>query len=143
MCSVKRVFLEISQNSQENTFARVSFLAQVFSCEFCEISKNNFFHITPLVAASVNISLRCVWIWFCMSRNLKNYFHITKIYSFYLFYKYRTFFRIKKLFQIWVPWNAITKFFRSSRPDVFCRKDVLKIFAKFTGKHLKALCQRK
>ena len=25
-CSVKKVFLEISQNSQENTYARVSFL---------------------------------------------------------------------------------------------------------------------
>ena len=25
---------------------------------------------------------------------------------------------------------------RSSRPDVFCKKDVLKNFAKFTGKHL-------
>ena len=54
-CSVKKVFLEISQNSQENTCARVSFfiklqgsacqfikketLTQVFSCKFCEISK--------------------------------------------------------------------------------------------------------
>ena len=64
------MFLEISQNSQENTSARVSFLiklqcrpkacnfieketlAQVFSCEFCKICKNNFFHRTPLVAAS-------------------------------------------------------------------------------------------
>ena len=27
-------------------------LAQVFSCEFCEIPKNTFFHRTPLVAAS-------------------------------------------------------------------------------------------
>ena len=27
-------------------------LAQVFSCEFCEISKNTFFLRTPLVAAS-------------------------------------------------------------------------------------------
>ena len=26
------------------------FLAQVFSCEFCEISKNTFFYRTPLVA---------------------------------------------------------------------------------------------
>ena len=59
-CSVKQVFLEISQNLQEDTCARVSFLiklqasglqlylkketlAQVFSCEFCEISKNIFF----------------------------------------------------------------------------------------------------
>ena len=66
-CSVKKVFLEISQNAQENTCARVSFLiklqagacnfikkeilAQVFSCEFCEISKNTFFYRTPLAAA--------------------------------------------------------------------------------------------
>ena len=28
-------------------------LAQVFSCEFCEISKNIFFYRTPQVAASV------------------------------------------------------------------------------------------
>ena len=32
---------EISQNSQENICARISFL--VFSCEFCEICKNTFF----------------------------------------------------------------------------------------------------
>ena len=55
-CSVKKVFLEISQNSQENTFARVSFLKscrpEVFSCEFSENSKNTFFLGTTLVAAS-------------------------------------------------------------------------------------------
>ena len=41
------MFLEISQNSQEKTFARVTILVklrasetQVFSCEFCEISEN-------------------------------------------------------------------------------------------------------
>ena len=71
-CSVNKVFLEISQNSQENTCARVSFLiklqawgrqlikkgtlAQVFSCEFCKVSKNTFLHRTPLVAASVATS---------------------------------------------------------------------------------------
>ena len=27
--------------------------------------------------------------------------------------------------------------FRSSRPDVFCKKGVLRNFAKFTGKHLR------
>ena len=60
-CSVKNVFLEISQNSQENTFfnkvaglrpIKTETLAEVFSCEFREISKNAFFHRTPLVAAS-------------------------------------------------------------------------------------------
>ena len=52
----KKVFLEISQNSHENTCTRISFLiklqasvsnfikkeAQVFSCEFCEFFKNTF-----------------------------------------------------------------------------------------------------
>ena len=59
-CSVKKVFLKISQNSKENTGARVSFLiklqtsglqlyhkkktlALVFSCEFCEVFKNALF----------------------------------------------------------------------------------------------------
>ena len=65
----KKVFVEISQNSQENTSARVSFLiklqawtcnfnkretlAQVFFCAFCEISKNTFLHRTPSVDGSV------------------------------------------------------------------------------------------
>ena len=45
----KNVILEISQNSQENTcasacnFIKKETLAQVFSCEFCGISKNIFF----------------------------------------------------------------------------------------------------
>ena len=57
MCSVQKVFLEILQNSQENTFGGVSFLiklvpTQVLSYEFCEISKNAFSYRTPLVAAS-------------------------------------------------------------------------------------------
>ena len=55
-CSVRKGVLEILQNSQENTCARFSFLiklqasslrlqtlTQMFSCEFCEISKNTFF----------------------------------------------------------------------------------------------------
>ena len=56
---MKKVFLEISQNSQKNTCARDYFLiklqatllkkslARLFSCEFCEISKNTYFHRTP------------------------------------------------------------------------------------------------
>ena len=70
VCCKKKVFLEILQISQENTFARVYFLIkfinfnkvinfiknetleQVFFCEFCEISKITFSYRTPLVAAS-------------------------------------------------------------------------------------------
>ena len=69
MCSVKKVFLEISQNSQKNTWAiallliklqtetcnfiKKETLTKVFSCEFCEISKDTFPYITYPVAASV------------------------------------------------------------------------------------------
>ena len=54
-CSIKKVFLKTSQNSQENTCARVSLkgvflcilvlrcFSQVFSCVFCEIVKHTFF----------------------------------------------------------------------------------------------------
>ena len=65
----KKVLLEISQNSQKKTCARVSepeawkfikkeTLAQLFSCEFCEISRNTFFakHFrvkTPLLASTL------------------------------------------------------------------------------------------
>ena len=82
-CSVKELFLEISQNSQENNNARVSFLLklqtrpatlvkkrlgqacnfskketlpQVFSCEFCEIFHKFFFieHL-PVTASSFQL----------------------------------------------------------------------------------------
>ena len=68
-----KVRLEISQNSQNSTRARVSFLvklrasnlqvfqketlAHVFSCEFCEISRNTFFTEHVWTTASIsNIS---------------------------------------------------------------------------------------
>ena len=44
----KKMFLNISQNLQENTSARISFLIKlhasglVFPCEICEIFKNTF-----------------------------------------------------------------------------------------------------
>ena len=41
---------------QDLFFNKVSCLRpQVFSCEFCEFSKNIFFHRTPLVTASVSV----------------------------------------------------------------------------------------
>ena len=43
-CSVKKVSLEVPQNSKENTCA--------ISWEFWEISKNSFFYKTPPVATS-------------------------------------------------------------------------------------------
>ena len=68
MYSAKNVFLKISLNAQKNTCSRVIFyyevaglghatllkkrLAQLFSCECCEIFKDTFFQATLLVAAS-------------------------------------------------------------------------------------------
>ena len=72
------MFLENSQNSQENTYASVSFLinlhasaqvqtlVQMFSCEFYEISKNTFFKEHLRATASVkrklhaDIRLACI-----------------------------------------------------------------------------------
>ena len=59
-CSLKEVLLEISENSQESTCTRVSFLIKLlasgsstgYSGEFCEISKNNVFYRTLSVVAS-------------------------------------------------------------------------------------------
>ena len=39
-------------------FIKKKTLAQVFFCEFCEISKNTFFYRTPLVAASILVNFR-------------------------------------------------------------------------------------
>ena len=40
-CSAKKVMLQVLQNSQERTKKEIS--AQMFSCEFCEISRNIIF----------------------------------------------------------------------------------------------------
>ena len=40
------------RSSLPDVFCKKEALAQVFSYEFCEISKNTFFYRTPLVAAS-------------------------------------------------------------------------------------------
>ena len=59
----KKVFLEISQNLQENICARGATLLKkrlwhrCFSCKFCEISKNTFFTEHHWTTASVIFSL--------------------------------------------------------------------------------------
>ena len=62
-CSVKKVFFEISQKACN--FIKKETLAQVFSCECCEISKDTFSYRTLLVAASDNHrqSVRWCQIW--------------------------------------------------------------------------------
>ena len=45
ICSVKKVFLQIHKKVRilACNFIKKETLAQIFSCEFCEISKNTFF----------------------------------------------------------------------------------------------------
>ena len=78
MCSIKTLFLKISQNSQENICARVFFsikllaclrpatllkktLAQVFSYEFCKILKNTYFTENLRTTASENDCWKVVY----------------------------------------------------------------------------------
>ena len=78
-CSVKKVFLEISQNSQENTCVRVSFLIKLQAL--------GLLHKTPLVAASANIIFFLSSFWLLSFLNKKilkktkssgNHFHQIK-----------------------------------------------------------------
>ena len=43
--------------SESCNFIKKETLAQVFSCEFCEIFKNTFYYRTPLIVASVSGSV--------------------------------------------------------------------------------------
>ena len=83
-CSVKKVFLKISQNSQKNTCARVSFLIKLqaiggvlrtsatllkkrfwhrcFPVNFAKFSRTPFFQKTPPVAASIYFLLHFLYI---------------------------------------------------------------------------------
>ena len=108
------MFLEISQNSQENTCASLSFFikketpAQVFSCEFYDIFKNTFSYRISPVAVSVNNT--------DLSKNAdlsqNNYFLAS--------------FR-------WV--QLLSRKSSSSSPELLLGKKILKICSKFTGDH--------
>ena len=91
------MFLDISQDSQENTSASVSFLiklqvyvcnfikkrtlAQVFSREFWEISKNIIFHRTPLLVPSKKSHKYDMMLYFIILL----YFNIMWYYNFIFF----------------------------------------------------------
>ena len=58
MYSVKKVLLAVNYFRktvhEAYNFIKKETLAEVFSCEFCEISRNTFSYKIPLVAASLN-----------------------------------------------------------------------------------------
>ena len=51
----QRLFFNKVAALRPATLLKKESLAQMFSCKFCEISKNTFFHRTPLVAVSVRL----------------------------------------------------------------------------------------
>ena len=55
----ERVFLEILRNSWKTPVIKKDTLTQVFSCEFCEISKNTFFseHLWATASESIFFNL--------------------------------------------------------------------------------------
>ena len=65
-CSVKKVFLRISQNSQENICARASFLIKLQA-------KNMYSYKTPLVAASADPGLPQTSAFGCFETIVKGY----------------------------------------------------------------------
>ena len=100
---------------------------QVFSCEIFEILKNTQFeeHPPPIVSPTANI---------------------TKIPRFNLFFTWKKKYsdcscRVGNLFAFFLLcYNGnvtiVKTLFRCSCPKMFCKKGVLKSFAKFTGKRL-------
>ena len=60
-------FIEAVPGADACNFSEKETLTQAFYCEFCEIITNNFFHRTPPVAASVEISWK-------FRKSIKSYF---------------------------------------------------------------------
>ena len=106
-CSLKKVFLKISRNSQENTCARVSFLiklhtfglrlkackfikketlAQVFSCEFCENFKNSAIFIEHLRWLLLTIACQLFWIFLLFFFAFPDFFWTFPDFTFFLAY---------------------------------------------------------
>ena len=60
---IKRKHLAILKKLQACNFINKENLAQLFRCEFCEISKNTFSYRTPPVAASAIYLMLAIAIW--------------------------------------------------------------------------------
>ena len=58
---IKKNLKNLKSQAEACNFIKKEALAKVFSCKFCEISKNTFFYRTSPAAASVDVTLggRC------------------------------------------------------------------------------------
>ena len=113
-----------SQNSEENTCARVSFLTssfikkealtKVFSCEFCDIFKNTLFTEHFWVTASGYLTR--FWFHFWSVQSSKSQSLQVFPCSFHVLWG----FEITDDKYKFLKYNSTT--YRSSRPEVFCKK---------------------
>ena len=69
----RSLFFDKNAGLRPATLLKKETLAQVFSCEFFETFKNIFFDRTPLMAASVNISV-------LKAKVASHYFEVIKVY---------------------------------------------------------------
>ena len=110
-CFVKNMFLKISQNSQENTYA-VYFLK---NCRERDSGTDVF-----------------LWI----LRNFKSSYFTEYFLRTTFVLQTLVFIKVLEILQFFaIDWCTMTSLYRSSRPEVFLGKGALKICSKFTGEH--------
>ena len=83
-----------------------------------------------------NVSVLCLYLVALYFKSIKN--QLTFIKEFPYIHKgisLHSYYRFSIHNKIWIPWEIWIC--RSTRPEVFCRKSVLRNFAKFTGNHLR------
>ena len=121
------MFLKILQNSQESTWVRASLLikralAELFSCEFCEIFKNNFFIEHPwrlLLKIKFSFGKLPVMKVFSKKHPLSHDQDFKKLYSSHLFSMTRMI--LNDIIN--TSWNLIV-FFTSNKIPTSCRTSV-------------------
>ena len=146
-CSVKNVFLRISHYSQENTCVGVSLWQSCSSS-----AQQLYYRETPTPVFSVNIEkffkttflknicerlLLLIVIFWQENNHMQHCFDLpepnlhNKLTFVMLFHSPQTTFHRKIIYNfVWIYLG------RSSHPDVFCKKGVLRNIAKLTGKNL-------
>ena len=120
ICSVNQVFLEISQNSQENTCARVSFLIKLQELPATILKKRLWYRCLPV---NFVIFLRTPFLrkhlWWLLQHILR---WVATLY--------------KKLSFEWFLWNVTFQKSTSARVSLKCHsQNQPPYFAIFTGKH--------
>ena len=113
----KNVFLEILQSSQEKTCSRAFFY------KVAGLRPKKFLRTPFLQNTSGRLLLKNKY------QTFKNLFQIFLIYEF-------PFRKAGESFIVSLFFVPVVKQYISSPSEVFCLKDILKNFAKFTGKHL-------